>query len=72
MLIVGAVVSQHHGQAHEANERRKHARPDVVDVHHVGAMAEDVPDTQQGVPHGLKALDAGRGQVNILNVGKQL
>ena len=72
VLIVGAVVGQHHGQAHEANERRKHAWPDVVDVHHVGTMKKDVQDTQQGVPHGLKALDAGRGQVNVFDIGKGL
>ena len=72
VLVVGAVVGQHHGQTHQAHQRGEHARPNVVDVHHVGAVEHDVHHAQEGVPHGLKALDAGRGQVDVLDVGERL
>jgi len=66
------VVGQYHGQAHEANERGEHAGPDIVDVHHVGAVKQDMKYSQQRVPHGFKTLDAGRGQVNVFDIGKGL
>ena len=71
VLIVGAVVGQHHGQSHQAHQRSKHAGTDVVDMDHVGTVKEDVQHAQQGVPHRFKALDAGRGQVNVLDVGER-
>ena len=58
VFIVRTVVGQHHRKAHQPQQRGKHTRADIVDVHHIRAVEQDVQHTQQGVPHGLKALDA--------------
>ena len=72
VLVVGAVVGQYHGQSRQTQQRCKHAWSDVVDVHQVGTMKKNVHHAQQRVPHGLKALDAGRGKVNVFDIWKGL
>ena len=68
MLIVWTMIGQDDRYTEHLDNRSKHTRPNIVDVHSIGTMENDVDYSKKSMDYGLQALDACGRQVDILGV----
>ncbi len=68
MLIVWTMIGQDDRYTEHLDERSKHTRPNIVDVHSIGTMENDVNGSEKRVDYSFKTFDASGRQVNILGI----